>query len=116
NVVAHIAIAFVHDSDAVEADLGAAEVAVVGAGVFAVVELDIDHGCAFKADPGLHDTVLGGDFKAVHRGVGGNGRLAVGGGSILVARLRALQRAPFDDEGRDNLVPNLGGLCALKVI
>ena len=70
DIVAHAAVAFVDEGDAVEADLGAADVAVVGAGVLAVVELDVDHRGAFKADPDLDDAVLGGDFQAMHGGVG----------------------------------------------
>ncbi len=116
DVVAHAAVALVDEGDAVEADLGAADVAVVGAGVLAVVELDVDHRGAFEADLDLDDAVLGGDLQAVHGGVGRDGGLAVGGRDVLVAGLRALERALLDDEGRDDLVPDLGGLGALEVV
>ncbi len=116
DVVAHAAVAFVDERDAVEADLGAAEVAIVGAGVFAVVELDVDHRGAFKADPDLDDAVLGGDLQAVHGRVRRDGGLAVGGRNVLVAGLRALEHAVFDDERRDDSVPDLGGFGAFEVV
>ena len=49
-------------------------------------------------------------------GVGGDGGLAVLGGDVLVAGLRALEDAVLDDEGGDDLVPELRGLFALEVV
>ena len=116
DVVAHTAVAFVDKSDALEANLGAAEMAVMGAGILTVVELHVDHRGAFKANPDLDNAVLGGDFQPVYGGVRCDGRLAVGGGNILVAGLCALERAVFDDEGRDDFVPDLCRFGAFKVI
>src|SRR5207253_3326953 len=61
DIVAHAAVAFVDEGDAVEAHLGAADVAVVRAGPLAVVELDVEHRGAFEAEADLDDAVAGGD-------------------------------------------------------
>ena len=114
--VALAAVALVEHDDFVEADLGAAEMAVVGAFEFAVVELDVDHRGTLELDAHFDDAVLGRDFQAMHGGVGRDGGLAVGGGDVLVASLCALQRAVFHGKGRDDFVPDLGGFGALEVI
>src|SRR5258706_13031388 len=87
DVVAHRAFFFVDDGYAIEADLGAAEVAVVRAGVLAVVKLNVDHRSAFEADLDLDDAVLGGDVKPMHGGVRRDGGLAVFGRHGLFGRL-----------------------------
>ncbi len=114
--VALAAVAFVEHHHLVEPHLGAAEVAVVGALEFAVVKLDINHRGTLELDADLDDAVLRGEVEAKDRGVGGDGGFAVGGGDVLVARLRAFERAVFDGKGRDDFVPDLGGLGALEVI
>lgn len=116
DLVLHAAVALVNDGDAVEADLGAAEVAVVGAFVFAVVELDVNHRGAVELDLALDDAVLGGDLQAVDGSVGLDLGFAVGGGDGLVAGLGALEGAVLDGEGRDDLVPDLGRRGALEVV
>src|SRR5262249_8721851 len=116
DVVAHAAVAFVDEGDAGEADLRAADVPVVGAVVRAVVELDVDHRAAFEPDPGLAGAVLGGDLQAEHGRVSQDGTLAAGRRNVLVAGLRALEHAAFHDEGRDDVVPDLGESGTFKVV
>jgi hypothetical protein len=116
DVVAHVAVAFIDDGDAIEPHLRAAEMTVVGAGVSAVVKLDVDHRRAFKPNPDLDDAVLGGDFKAMHRSVRDDRGFAVGRRDVLVAGLRAFQSPVFHRERGNDFVPNLRGLGALEVI
>jgi hypothetical protein len=42
--------------------------------------------------------------------------LAISGGYVLVAGLSAFQRAVFDSEGGNDLVPDLGGLTTFEII
>lgn len=112
DVIAHVAVAFVDDGDAIETHLGAAEVAVVGAGVFAVIELDVDHGGAVEADFAFDDGVLGGDFEAVDGGVGFGDGFAVGRGFVHVAGLSAFEGFVLDGEGGDDFVPDFGRFAA----
>lgn len=116
DVVFHAAIAFVDDGDTVESDLSAAEMTVVGSGVFAVIELYVDHRSPFETNLDLDDTVLGGNLQTMHRRMGGDGGLAISSRNLLVPGLGAFQRAVFDREGGDHLVPDFGWLGSLKVI
>ncbi len=52
----------------------------------------------------------------MHRRVCFDHRLAVGGRNVLVAGLSAFQRAVFDSEGRNDLVPDLGGFAVFEII
>ena len=112
DVIAHVAVAFVDEGDAGETDLGAAEVAVVGAGEFAVIEFDIDHCGAVEADFAFDDAVFGGDFEAVHGGVGFGDGFAVSGRFVFVAGLGAFEGFVFDGKSGDDFVPDFGGFAA----
>ena len=117
DVVPHAAVALVDDGDAVEADLGAAEVAVVGAGVFAVVELDVDHRGTVEADPGLDDAVLGGDLQAVHGGVGLDGSGLPLAAGMFLSRVCVPLSAPFSTaKVGTTLCQTLAGVGALEVV
>jgi hypothetical protein len=116
NVIAHPAVTFIDDRDTVKANLGTTDVAVVGAGVFAVVEFNVDHRGALKADLGLNDAIGGGDFQAMHSGMGCDGGFAIGGGNGLVAGLRSFEYAALESECRYDSVPNIGSLSAFKIV
>ncbi len=105
DIVSHGAVALVDEGDAVEADLSATDVAIVGAFVLAVVELDIEHSGAFEPDPDFDDAIFCWDFEAVHGGMRLGGGLAVGGGFVFVPGLRAFEHSIFEGEGGHDLVP-----------
>ena len=113
--VLHVTIAFVDDLDGtllrlgVITDLGATDVAVVGGGVFTVVEFDVHHRGAVELDADFDDGILGGELEAMDGGVALDDALAVLGGLVLQAGLHALEGAFSDGEGRDDLDPALVG-------
>src|SRR5438552_2802175 len=114
--VALAAVAFVKDGNLVEANLRAAEMAVVGAGEFAIIKLHVNHRGAFEADLAFDDTVLGGNFQAIDGGMGGDDRFPVLGRRVFLARLRALERPLLEGESIDDLMPWLRGRGTLEVI
>src|SRR5262245_12518597 len=90
--------------------------AVVGASVLPVVEFDVDHGRAAKANLGLDDAVSGRQLQAMHGCVSGDRRLAFGSRNVHVAGLGSFEGAFFEVESGHDFVPERRVLGSLKIV
>src|SRR6476659_1604097 len=90
--------------------------AIVSAGVLAVVKLHIDHRSASEENATLDDAVFGGQFQAVNSGMRFYRRLTILGRNILVTRLCPLQNTVFKSEGRNDSMPERRAVRAFEVV